>query len=62
MEYDMKHLVAAVAFDRDDPFVARRVASHDRNGAGQMHDYTRSRRLPAPIEDRFRLSHMKRKG
>ena len=50
----MNHLRAAVAFDRDDPFVARRVATHARLGI-QMHNYEKSRRLPAPIEDRFRL-------
>jgi hypothetical protein len=45
----------AAAFDRDDPFTYRRVVSHQRNGIGETHDYSRSRRLPARIEDRFTL-------
>ena len=49
----MNHLRAAVAFDRDDPFVARRVATHARLGI-QMHNYEKSRRLPAVVSEPLR--------
>jgi hypothetical protein len=49
------HALYAAQMDRDDPFLGARMASHAQTGVGPMHDFSRTRRQPAPIEDRFRL-------
>lgn len=49
-------IVHAINVDRDDPFLGRRMAQGSRGGV----DYSRTRRIPAPIEERFTL--VRRKG
>ena len=52
---DRAHLVHAVAVDLDDPFLSRRLRS------ARSADFSGTRRIPAPIEERFTLITVKRK-
>jgi hypothetical protein len=55
----MRHpALTAAAFDRDDPFTYARVVTHAKYGIAN-HNYEKSRRLPAPIEERFRLGRIR---
>jgi hypothetical protein len=52
----IQHIKHATRVDRDDPFVARRTDHQEqRTAVGRQYDYTKTRRTPAPIEERFRL-------
>lgn len=44
----------ALVVDLDDPFLAARMATQEKRNA-QPYDFSRSRRQPATIEQRFRL-------
>jgi hypothetical protein len=46
----------ALNVDRDDPFLGRRLAQ----GNGGSVDFSRTRRIPALLEERFTLVHRKR--
>jgi hypothetical protein len=51
-----QHTKHATHVDRDDPFLATRIDHHEvRTAVGRQIDYSKTRRIPAPIEDRFRL-------
>ena len=57
-----QHIRHASSVDRDDPFVAMRIDHHEvRTAVGRQVDYTKTRRTPAPISDRFRLIERKSK-
>jgi hypothetical protein len=52
----VQHIQHATKVDRDDPFVAMRIDHHEvRTAVGRQFDYAKTRRIPAPIEERFRL-------
>lgn len=51
-----QHIRHATRVDRDDPFLATRIDHHEvRTAVGRQIDYSKTRRTPAPIEERFRL-------
>jgi hypothetical protein len=51
-----QHIKHATRVDRDDPFLAQRIDHHEQHdGGGRQMDFTKTRRTPAPIEERFRL-------
>jgi hypothetical protein len=49
------HALHAARLDRDDPFMSRRMASQAALGVPMTYDYSRARRQPQTIADRFRL-------
>lgn len=60
MTRDTINKAVAVA-GRDDPFLARRMATQARLGMVPEHDYTRTRRTPAMLGDRFSYTTLKTK-
>ena len=50
-----QHTRHAMQIDRDDPFVGLRVNHYETGPVGRHVDYSKTRRMPAPIADRFRL-------
>lgn len=48
-------LLLAIGIDRDDPFLGDRMASQASLGTGGQYDFSRSRRRPAPLSERFTL-------
>ena len=50
-----QHIRHAMDVDRDDPFVGLRVAHYETGPIGRHIAYSKTRRMPAPIADRFRL-------
>jgi hypothetical protein len=51
----ISHVIHAMNVDRDDPFLGRRLSSHARNHVPATADYSATRRILAPIEERFTL-------
>jgi hypothetical protein len=49
------HVIHAMNVDKDDPFIGRRLSSHMSNRVPATADYSATRRIPAPIEERFTL-------
>lgn len=45
----------ATSVDRDDPWLSARLATAARMGCADAISYSKTRRIPAPIEDRFTL-------
>ena len=50
-----QHIRHAMNVDRDDPFVGIRVNHYETGPTGRHIDYAKTRRMPAPIGDRFQL-------
>jgi len=50
-----QHTRHAMRVNPDDPFVGLRVNHYETGPVGRHVDYSKTRRMPAPIADRFRL-------
>jgi hypothetical protein len=50
-----QHIRHAISVNRDDPFVGIRTEHYESGSIGRHVDYSKTRRLPAPLSDRFTL-------